>query len=272
MRSLKRLVNLLNESSKLPDANYTVKDGVLLEVDRNVSGKFIIPHDVHHIDDEAFMGCRSITDIEIGNNVKSIGETVFVGCGLKVINIPVNVSSISEYAFYKCETLRKVMFFSSSQTVPVCCFADCDNLQYFKFPNDWEGEIESMAFVNCFSLRSINLPSRLYSIGREAFANCGSLETIRIPGSVEKIGSRAFADCIRLSSLVLEDGIKEINHNAFNGCKSLTTIELPNSVEYVGYKAFWDCDSLKKVYMPSNTRYDFWEDDAFSDTVKIVRR
>lgn len=65
---------------------------------------------------------------------------------------------------------------------------------------------------------------------------------------------------------------KEINHNAFNGCKSLTTIELPNSVEYVGYKAFWGCDSLKKVYMPSNTRYDFWEDDAFSDTVKIVRR
>ena len=44
MRSLKRLVNLLNESSKLPDANYTVKDGVLLEVDffRDKQSPFLI--------------------------------------------------------------------------------------------------------------------------------------------------------------------------------------------------------------------------------------
>ncbi len=55
--------------------------------------------------------------------------------------------------------------------------------------------IDNEAFRLCPSLKSIEIPNSVTSIGKEAFWNCG-LESIEIPNSVTYIGNEAFSHCI----------------------------------------------------------------------------
>lgn len=54
--------------------------------------------------------------------------------------------------------------------------------------------IEDLAFLNCFSLEEINLPSTLKSIGYQAFAYCSSLaKTIELGSELTEINGTAFS-------------------------------------------------------------------------------
>lgn len=81
---------------------------------KRLTGKVILPDVVRYYDDsgnlrsasaigidsEAFKGCTSITSVNFGLTIKSIGSGAFEGCtGLTSIDIPKNVTSISDYAF-----------------------------------------------------------------------------------------------------------------------------------------------------------------------------
>ena len=57
--------------------------------------------------------------------------------------------------------------------------------------------IANHAFSWCFySLKSINIPDSVTSIGDGAFSECHSLKSINIPDSVTSIGDWAFSNCI----------------------------------------------------------------------------
>ena len=50
-------------------------------------------------------------------------------------------------------------------------------------------------FSECSSLKSIEIPSSVTSIGANAFAYCSSLKSIKIPSSVKSIGDNVFSCC-----------------------------------------------------------------------------
>ena len=52
------------------------------------------------------------------------------------------------------------------------------------------------AFSCCESLKEINIPNSITSIGKWAFSDCSSLKEINIPNSVTSIGDGAFKNCI----------------------------------------------------------------------------
>ncbi len=86
-----------------------------------------------------------------------------------------SVTSIGNYAFYRCSSLTSI-------TIP-----------------DSVTSIGDSAFSDCSSLTSITIPDSVTSIGDEAFSYCTSLTSITIPDSVTSIGVGAFEDCNNLT-------------------------------------------------------------------------
>lgn len=95
-------------------------------------------------------------------------------------------------SFSKYNYLRVVVIPNSYTKLESGAFRDCTALQkvYFE-PNSKLKEIEAQCFYNCLSLKDINLPNGLKSIGKWAFTNCFSLY-LKIPSSVTYIGPNAF--------------------------------------------------------------------------------
>ena len=62
------------------------------------------------------------------------------------------------------------------------------------------------AFEYCTSLRQINIPDSVTSIGHSAFYRCSSLRQIYIPDGVTSIGVGAFIICKSLQTILIPRG------------------------------------------------------------------
>ena len=111
--------------------------------------------------------------------------------------------------------------------------------------------IEDSAFAECISLKSINIPNNVISIGN-AFFKCTSLKSVTIPNSVTSIGEGAFTSCISLTSINIPDSVTSISAWTFQFCLSLKSITIPNSVTSIGEGAFKNCTSLTSITIPNN--------------------
>lgn len=123
--------------------------------------------------------------------------------------------------------------------------------------------IDWMAFAGCTNLKEVDFtePSKIEVLPFELFVNCSSLKTINIPSSVKEIKLQCFANCTALTDVVIPEGVELIGRQAFGGCKNLQSIIIPSSIvesgipsggttaiQGVAKGAFWKCDNLSKVY------------------------
>ena len=180
------------------NAKYSSTDGVLFNKTRTTlifypTGKtntrYTIPNSVKCIQDYAFRGYRSLTNIEIPDSVISIGFGAFMGCtSLTNIEIPDSVTYIGNFSF-----------------------EDCTSLTNIEIPNGITG-IGHATFKGCTSLMDVNIPNSVTWIGDTAFNDCTSLTSIEIPNSVTSIEERAFGYCY-------DNGYKKINGFTIKGIK-----------------------------------------------------
>lgn len=119
----------------------------------------------------------------------------------------------------------------------------------FYTENDKLGE---NAFVNCYGLNKLVLPSNIVNIGVRALENCRSLVSLVIPASVTAIEDYAFDGCSSLASLSVPSSITKIGHYAFNGCSSLTSFVIPFGITAIYDNAFSGCSSLACLEIPSS--------------------
>lgn len=61
-----------------------------------------IPDGVEYIGDGAFTGCFKLRRLKLPDSLRSVGKNAFVGCALSVLNLPKNLLSLSERAFEGC--------------------------------------------------------------------------------------------------------------------------------------------------------------------------
>lgn len=109
-------------------------------------------------------------------------------------------------------------------------------------------------FSRCTSLKKIELPSGLKTIGIDAFSESG-LEEIHIPEGVTSIDEYAFYNCKNLKTIFLPKSLKKIGLSAFSGYQadSLTNVycfrETPPESNYIFFK---NAGEGKNLYVPAN--------------------
>lgn len=113
--------------------------------------------------------------------------------------------------------------------------------------------ISEYSFIGCHSLKSVNIPSSVTSIGWRAFESCSSLTNVNIPSSVTEIRESTFLGCSSLTSVNIPSSVTKIGELAFNKCSSLTSVNIPLRVTSIEESAFSGCSGLRSIYVYAET-------------------
>ena len=222
------------------------------------------------------IGTCTDTDIVIPNTheglpVTSIGEWAFYDCdSLKSITIPDSVTSIGNSAFYGCFSLTSITISDSVTSIGDYVFYDCIALTSVHITDlaawcniDFNYISNPLYYAHNLYLddnlvTELIIPDSVTSIGNSAFYGCESLTSVTIPSSVTSIGGFAFRYCFNLKSVTIPDSVTSIGEEAFGGCHSLTSVTIPSSVTSIGGSAFYGCSSLTSITIPNSITSIGW--------------
>lgn len=201
----------------------------------------------------AFKNCSSLTSVYIPSAIKIMSYALSnAGTYSSEIELPsmtyVNAYALrgSNFKSIKCPNVSSIGVASFRYCINL---VSCDLPLVENFPKE--------AFMNCYSLTSINIPN-VSSIGENnpslndcygSFQACSNLISIDIPNCLS-ILTRAFLGCTNLS-LINVPKLEYIDGYAFENCSSLTSIELPNVTSIYSY-AFKSCKNLSSVVLSGN--------------------
>ena len=171
------------------------------------------------------------------------------------------VRSISADAFNNKRNLKvldaRPAQFLASMGRRICY--NCINMDSVYLPdatdeNYYLTEIPTDAFLDCRSLKYVNIPVKVILIGQSAFRRCRSLPSIGIPYTVERIMDYAFEGCYSLKSIVISTKVGFLGDGVFQNCISMETAEFHNKYSLrIRPLAFDNCKSLKTVKFNYNT-------------------
>ena len=232
-----------------------------------------LPESVVSIGASAFSGCESLEEIILPPKLTVLSRNLFKDCySLKRICFPEQLAklawgvfmnctsleevcltihtSVPDYAFQNCRSLKTVAIPYVSERIGVGAFQNCESLKNIVIPSRIR-TITEFAFLNCTSLTGIQIPENVQFIGQEAFKNTG-LEYVVIPSTLTEAGREVFANCEHLERVIFSRGIKEIYPGMFQDCISLKEIQLPDGVEIISRNAFSGCKSLTDITFPES--------------------
>lgn len=200
--------------------------------------------------------------------------------------IPDGVREIEWSAIHQCESLRHLSLPSSLKSIADGSFCDCKSLEdeiifeqkllnvpktatSYVVPRGVK-EISYYALYHCVSLRHLQIPLSVKTIGEGGFSYCESLEDeivfehrllcaprtateYVIPNEVQEIGSRAFDDCKVLKRVTIQGNVKEIPNHTFSECDNLESLTINEGLEKIGTCAFRGC-RLSDVTLPASLK------------------
>lgn len=130
------------------------------------------------------------------------------------------------------------------ETIPASAFTNT-SIRFIDFPTKLK-TIGDNAFDNRLLTGPLVLPEGLDSIGKEAFQK-NYITEVTIPESVRAIGVTAFYDNQSLKSVTLNNSMESISQSLFNYCQKLAVVHGGKNVKTIGYRAFYSCDSLRSI-------------------------
>lgn len=157
----------------------------------------VIPDSVKSIGENAFVWCESLTSITLPDNVTMDGA-VFVGCtSLRKIEQPSKIFFCDDLFVYEKKpeglkinsfigslgTASKVVIPDSITSIGEFAFGYCYSLKEIVIP-DSITSIGDCAFQGCELLASVNLPPSVKKFGYSVFRECKNLQTIRYKRSL----------------------------------------------------------------------------------------
>lgn len=130
------------------------------------------------------------------------------------------------------------------ETIPASAFTNT-SIRFIDFPTKLK-TIGDNAFDSRYLTGPLVLPEGLDSIGKEAFQH-NYITEVTIPASVRGIGQAAFYDNQSLQSATFNNNMETIVRSLFNSCKKLAVVHGGKNVKTIVYRAFYGCDSLRSI-------------------------
>lgn len=133
--------------------------------------------------------------------------------------------------------------------------------------------VSENVFLNCYNLKTIDIPESVKTIGTNTFTGteweyqifkdkdevvvndilCAVNKdegSYIVPDGVVTIASGVFYNKTGITSVDIPDSVEEIGTYAFSGCTGIEKIELPSGLKRIGYGAFANM-SLKNMNVPA---------------------
>ncbi len=159
---------------------------------RNQIEKIVVSEGITEIGNYAFSGYIEVPNFRYVD-----------GCpALKSVQLPASLTSIGDYAFYKCAVLESIELPSNLTSIGEYAFSECHPKKVI-IPSAVTN-IEASAFYGCSSLRSaVMLPSEAPEVGSNAFGDCDSSLVLYYNSDSE--GYEAIANSCGIKALNVAD-------------------------------------------------------------------
>ena len=238
-----------------------------------------LPEGLKEIEEEAFYGDTSVTEVILPDSVETIGPRAFANSGLRCIHLSSGLTSIAddafdgitamhadveentwaaewwdenEWRFWYDEGAMPKEYFNytilSDDTVRIDNYIGPRDVVNVDIPKYIDSKkvtiIGKNAFPKSYGLRgTLTIPNSVTIIDDSAFSNCSFSGDLIIPDSVQRIGWCAFSDCYDFNgSLKIGNNVKIIDMYAFKGCSGFTgDLIIPDSVTRIREFAFEGC-------------------------------
>lgn len=279
--------DLFGESAEIADpANFTFSGTTLtgLSVNGKKLSRVVIPKSYSRVDGKYVLGDDYVID--------TIGSRAFMSNNvIQSVKMYDNIEYIEDLAFYICENLCNIELSNNLKLIEYHAFSST-NISGIYLPYGLES-IGDYAFMRCYELQKVNIPTTVASIGRMAFYSCNSLETVVFEGDNMNnlfLGEDAFytGDTIKsvyvnnieswlslsfdnaqssplkessnllvggeiLVDVIVPENIREIGNFAFYNCRTLQSIKLHNDITKIGSYAFYRT-RLAEITIPSSVQ------------------
>lgn len=186
--------------------------------------------------------------------VTSIEDYAFAGCSsLKNIIIGNSIISIGKYAFEKCSGLGSITIGTNVTNIESMAFYDCYNIKTvinysqlnFSKSSTAHGSIARHAekVINAPNGEIINNYAFHTLNGKNYFAGyIGDESDLILPetyrGEDYCIKTSVFSNCSWLTSIIISDGVTSIEDYAFHACSNLSNVIIGKNVKTIGVGAF----------------------------------
>ncbi len=269
---------------------FSANGEVLCKCSTDAEETVTIPEGIVAIKQNAFKGCRAITNVALPRTLKKIGSKAFQGCdSLKSIRIPSGVEYIGKDVFKNCRNIESAVLPSSVKDLPEGVFEGCLCLQYVFLPEGGLQTIGDKCFKMCISLKKIVIPSSVLSMGK-AFVDCWNLTKVILKTKKVGIDKKAFEGCsedLTISCVVTaREFFLNINHHYHKqpqqrilSKKQLPTkalwpysarlYRLPDWVEIIDEDTFRDWTGLEEIGIPQSVK--IIQARAFSGCNRLVQ-
>ena len=225
-----------------------------------------------------FANYKAMTELVIGENIKTIGASAFYGCS-GLTKVYYNAIACEDCAvmgaFLEAGDANKdangnvisgkmeLVVGVNVTRIPAYLF----NANYPEFA----AKLSKVSFVECADVANceeeVHADNQCVEISKYAFANCATLSDITLGSNVSTLGDNVFANCKAISSLYVSEKVTEIGAKAFAGC-NISSATIPASVsKYIPQtnltnltitggeieeKAFDNCAKLSRVFIEEN--------------------
>lgn len=227
-----------------------------------------IPDSVTSIERQAFRECNNLKTVNIGKGVKEWGyqvfskasgdyylnsdipdsqssdNSVFYISNMTNLTIGPDVTTLGNYAFSQCKSLKKVIIPKNVVNLGKV-FTDGTTISELEFSSPAVGN----SMFKGISLTKVTLGDEVESIGESAFHDCKSLQEVIGGNNVKTIGNKAFYNCWKMTSINLGNVLESIGNEAFYDNRVLSSVQMPTTVTSLGEKAFYSCEKLASVTM-----------------------
>ena len=249
---------------------------------------FTIPDNVLELN-STFMGCTALTSVTFPATEKL---TTIVGAFARCISfnlnngaIPSTVRTIGDYAFFKCESLTKIVLPEAGLTsLGGFAFEYCKELVTVEnFDKITQKEIPSYLFMNDAKLTYISFPDGITAVRGYAFNGCENMDSeIKLCEGLTAVDYQAFNNCKKLKFKPEENGtmlpttLASIADFAFNNCKlfageivyptqtdntihdqvfqgtAVTSVTIPQGITTIAHSAFENAQLKGELFFPKS--------------------